>query len=131
MDKYKMGAVRILPSILPALLLLSCGSKPPDFTPLKAGWLRPDGNYVLDLRKIDAAGKIDAAYFNPRPIHVAKGEASEKDGALRVFVELQDVNYPGSTYDLTYDPQADQLRGTYFQAHLKQAYEVFFIRLKK
>ena len=131
MDQYSSGAMRLLLIVLPALFLLCCGSKAPDFTPLKAGWLRPDGNYVLDLREIDPAGKIGAAYFNPRPIHVAKAEASEKDGALKVFVELQDVNYPGSTYDLTYDPQADQLRGTYFQAHLKQAYEVFFVRLKK
>jgi hypothetical protein len=130
MDQYRTGAMRILLVFL-AAFLLSCGSQSADFTALRAGWLRPDGNYVLDLRKIDPAGKIEAAYYNPRPIHVAKAEASEKDGALRVFVELQDVNYPGSTYDLSYDPKSDQLRGTYFQAQQKQAFDVFFVRLKK
>jgi hypothetical protein len=123
--------MRIAFLILPALLLCACASKPPDFTPIKAAWLRPDGQYVLDLRKIDAAGKIDATYFNPRPIHVAKAEATEKDGALTVFVELQDANYPGSTYTLTYDSGGDQLRGIYYQAKLKQSYDVYFVRLQK
>jgi hypothetical protein len=49
---------------------------------------------------------------------------------LRVFIELQDVNYPGSTYQLTYDPAADRLTGTYYQAMLKESYEVDFVRLK-
>jgi hypothetical protein len=50
--------------------------------------------------------------------------------ALKVFVELRDVNYPGSIYQLTYDPAADRLRGTYFQAALRETYDVEFTRLK-
>jgi len=33
-----------------------------------------------------------------------------------VFIELRDVNYPGSTYSLTYEPASDQLKGIYYQA---------------
>lgn len=39
-----------------------------------------------------------AGYFNPKSIRVAKAEASWDGGALKVFVELRDVIYPGSTY---------------------------------
>lgn len=52
-----------------------------------------------------------AGYFNPKSIRVAKAEASRDGGALKVFVELRDVNYPGSTYTLTYDHAGDQLQG--------------------
>jgi hypothetical protein len=45
-----------------------------------------------------------------------------------VFVELRDVNYPGSKYSLRYDPAADSLKGFYFQAIEKQTFPVEFIR---
>jgi hypothetical protein len=112
-------------------LLSSCGQKKADFTPLKGFWLRPDGNYVLDLRQIEPDGKVTAAYYNPRPIHVAEATLSEKNGALTIFVKLEDTGYPGSTYDLTFDPGSDQLKGTYYHAGLKQAFEVFFVRMKR
>ncbi len=34
----------------------------------------------------------------------------------------------GSTYDLTYDPASDRLRGTYYQAVAKQKFDVYFTR---
>jgi hypothetical protein len=49
---------------------------------------------------------------------------------LRVFIELRDVNYPGSTYQLTWDAEADRLKGTYYQAALRESYDVEFARLK-
>lgn len=93
-------------------------------------WQRGDGDYVIDIRKVEADGTLTVAYLNPRPINVAKAEASMAGGALKVFVELRDVNYPGSIYQLTYDPAADRLRGTYFQAALRETYDVEFTRLK-
>lgn len=92
-------------------------------------WIRPDGGYLLELRAVDGVGRLEAAYLNPNPIHVARAEAREEDGKLTVFVELQDVNYPGSTYRLTYFPQTDQLYGTYYQAALGQTYDVDFQRV--
>lgn len=100
-------------------------------TPLQrlAGrWLRTDGGYVLEIRGVAAGGKVDAAYFNPRPIHVARAEASQDGAAVRLFVELRDVNYPGSTYSLSYDPGRDVLEGAYFQAMERQTYDVSFVR---
>ena len=99
-----------------------------DLQKLKGKWLRPDGGYVLDIKSLAEGGTLDAAYANPRPIHVAKAEASQVDNAVKVFIELRDVNYPGSTYDLTYDPQTDSLQGIYYQAALQQRFEVVFMR---
>src|SRR5690349_10593320 len=43
--------------------------------------------------------------------------SSSRDGnATKVFVELRDVNYPGSIYTLTYEASSDQLKGIYYQA---------------
>jgi hypothetical protein len=59
------------------------------------------------------------------------GQLASRDGAaVEVFIELRDANYPGSTYNLTYDPQSDQLQGIYYQAALQQQFEVFFVRMK-
>ena len=102
----------------------------PGFQVLKGRWQRPDGGYVIEIKNIDRVGKMEAAYFNPRPIHVAKANAARDGKTTKVFIELRDVNYPGSTYNLTYDPKSDQLKGTYFQAVLKQTFEVEFDRLK-
>jgi len=100
------------------------------FGALNGRWLRLDGGYVLEIRAVDAGGTIDAAYFNPQPINVAKAEATRDGSTLRVFVELQAPNYPGSTYALTYDQGRDQLGGTYFQAALQQRFDVTFVRMK-
>ena len=100
------------------------------FQKLEGRWQRGDGGYILDIRGVDAAGKLTAAYLNPRPINVARAEASMEGDSLKVFVELRDTNYPGSTYQLTYEPAADRLQGTYYQAALRESYEVAFERLK-
>ena len=93
-------------------------------------WLRPDGGYILEVRRGHANGHLDVAYFNPRPINVARADWQRKDGRLQVFVELRDVNYPGSTYTLDYVPEQDRLVGGYFQAVQQQTFDVEFVRLK-
>ncbi len=99
---------------------------------VRGKWVRndSDGNYVLDIKNVGDGGKLEAAYLNPNPIRVAKAEASTVEGRLRVFVELRDVNYPGSTYDLRYDAAMDQLVGEYFQATQQQRFQVGFERVK-
>jgi hypothetical protein len=99
-----------------------------DLRKLKGQWVRTDGGYVIDIQRVDGSGKLEAAYLNPKPIHVAKAQATREGASAKVFIELQDVNYPGSTYDLVYDAQRDQLAGVYFQALLRQKYEVVFER---
>jgi hypothetical protein len=103
-------------------------SEQPGAQRLIGRWVRPDGGYVLDVRDTVKDGSLKAAYFNPRPINVAKAEWHQKDGTLAVFVELRDVNYPGSTYTLQYDPASDRLKGTYYQAVEKQTYQIEFAR---
>ncbi len=97
---------------------------------LSGKWLRPDGDYILEIRSVAPNGKLDAAYFNPRSINIAKAEASQAAADLKVFIELRDVNYPGSTYTLTYEPGKDQLTGAYFQAVARETYDVSFVRTK-
>jgi hypothetical protein len=100
------------------------------FDLLKGRWLRPDGGYIIQVRSVDASGKMEAGYFNPRPINVSKAQATKESGKIKVFVELSDVGYPGSTYTLTYDPKEDVLRGVYYQAAMKQSFDVYFTRMK-
>ena len=100
------------------------------FETLIGRWFRLDGGYVLEIRAVDPSGKVDAQYLNPRPINIAKAEATRDGSKLNVFVELRAPNYPGSTYTLVYDREQDQLRGIYFQAALGQSFDVYFVRMK-
>ncbi len=102
----------------------------PGFDRLVGRWQRPDGGYVIDIREVAADGKMSAAYYNPRPINVSQAEAALDGTTLKVFIELRDMNYPGATYRLTYDPGSDQLRGVYYQPALQQSFQVFFVRMK-
>jgi hypothetical protein len=99
-----------------------------DFDRLVGNWVRPDGGYVIEIRRIYPDGKVDAAYFNPRPIHVSRSNVSEEDGILQLFIQLQGQGYPGSTYTLKYNVESDVLVGVYFQAVIKQPFEVVFQR---
>lgn len=101
-----------------------------EFEKLKGKWERPDGSYVLEILSVEGGGKLDAGYFNPSPIHVARALAYRETGETKVFIELQDVNYPGCTYKLTWDAKNDQLFGQYYQASMQQTYDVTFARLK-
>jgi hypothetical protein len=99
-----------------------------DYGRIEGKWLRPDGGYVLELSDVKSEGTLKAAYFNPRPINVGKAEWRSMDDRIQVFVELQDVNYPGSTYTLIYDPEHDRFNGFYYQAVVKGTFDVVFVR---
>ena len=93
-------------------------------------WLRPDGNYVIQINSIDKNNQIDAQYFNPNPIKIARAELIADDN-YRIFIEFDDEGYKGSSYDLIYDPAQDALSGKYFQANYGQTYQIAFVRLKE
>lgn len=97
-----------------------------DYQPLVGRWARTDGDYMIEIKGITTDGKVEAGYFNPRPIHVARAEASRDGGVLRLFMELRDAGYPGCLYKLTLDKSGRLLTGTYFQAAQNQTYEVTF-----
>src|SRR5574341_375533 len=100
-----------------------------DLQKLKGQWLRPDGGYIIEIRSIEADGKVQAAYYNPKPIRVSRATAGQEGAAATLFIELNDVGYPGSTYTLNYDPANDRLLGIYYQAAMQQSFEVVFVRM--
>ena len=99
-----------------------------DYQKIIGRWVRSDGSYVLELKKVRFDGSIEAAYFNPNPINVSKTEAMTKDGEIYIYVELQDVGYPGSNYKLIYKSKIDSLVGIYHHAGIKQEFDVFFAK---
>ena len=118
------------------LLVILCGhalaapvadQMSPDTLAVQGRWVRTDAPYVIELRHAEA-GQMQATYYNPKPIHVAKTEIAEQDGLLYVLIELQDVNYPGSTYVISYDRTQDTLQGLYFVPASQQSFEVTFVR---
>jgi hypothetical protein len=115
-------------STAPETTTPTAAAKPNPLEKLQGRWLRPDGGYILDLKWISSNGRVEAAYFNPRPIFVSRAEASEKDSGMEVLVELQDEGYPGCVYTLKYQADSDLLVGTYFQAALRESFDVYFER---
>lgn len=93
-------------------------------------WRRADGGYVIDIQAVDPTGILEASYYNPRPINVSQSHAKDSGGMLTVFIELWDENYPGSTYELRYDPLRDLLYGSYFTPVAGQTFEVIFVRIE-
>lgn len=95
---------------------------------LPGRWMRSDGGYVIEIREASFDGKLNAAYFNPNPINVARAEWQLKNEKLLVEVELRDVNYPGSLYTLEFEVAKDRLIGTYYQAVEGTTFDVEFTR---
>ncbi len=83
---------------------------------LVGDWVRTDAGYLIKIIKVNEDGTLEAQYFNPKPINVGKATGEESHGNLTITVELRDVNYPGSTYTLSYLPDRDILAGDYYQA---------------
>jgi hypothetical protein len=95
---------------------------------LEGRWVRQDGGYILDLQDISPDGNMKAFYFNPRNINVHQASWKFEDERLILYVELRDVNYPGSNYTLMYRASQDLLWGSYFQAVQKQTMDIYFVR---
>jgi hypothetical protein len=94
-------------------------------------WLRPDGGYVLELSAVDTNGLFSATYLNPNPIHVERAEALTDNGRMKLTVVLRDTGYPGCIYTLLYDETSDELTGRYYQAAMRESYDIGFTRIKE
>jgi hypothetical protein len=101
-----------------------------DFSVLVGEWVRADGGYVINVRGIRPDGSVDAGYFNPKEINISEANVSKWKGLSKLFIKLQDKGYPGSTYTLYYYAEKDALAGFYYQAAMKQTFEVVFTRKK-
>ena len=97
---------------------------------LEGRWVREDGGYMLVLQDIKSDGSLKAFYFNPRQINVHEANWKFEDERLLLYVELRDVNYPGSNYTLMFRASQHLLWGSYFQAVQKQTKDVNFVRMK-
>ncbi|HEY1461521.1 MAG TPA: hypothetical protein VGH59_15865 [Casimicrobiaceae bacterium] len=95
---------------------------------LKGIWIRPDGSYTIAIKSVAENGQLEAMYFNPNQLPFAKAVASRDAGVVRASFELRAGGYEGSTYELSYDPSSDRLKGIYYQAVAKQKFEVYFAR---
>jgi hypothetical protein len=95
---------------------------------LKGAWVRPDGGYTITIKNIGADGRLVAMYSNPNQLPFSKAQATQDGATLRASFELQAGGYSGSTYELAYDPATDRLKGIYYQAVVKQKFEVYFVR---
>jgi hypothetical protein len=103
-------------------------ASPPDASRLVGQWMRTDADYTVVIDDVTSDGRIVARYLNPRPINVARAAWKEEAGRLRVLVELRDRGYPGSNYELAYDPASDALYGVYHHLGLNQDFDVSFYR---
>ena len=103
----------------------------PDFKAIIGEWIRADGGYVVRVRGIKPDGSVDAGYYNPKEINIAEAKVSIWKGLVKLDIKLQDKGYPGSTYKLYYYAEKDALVGFYYQAQLKQTFEVAFTRKPK
>jgi hypothetical protein len=97
---------------------------------LLGNWTRTDADYKIKISEVLKDGKLNAGYFNPKSINVGKATWTSVKGVLKIYIELRDENYPGSNYNLTYNPEKDMLTGKYFQAVTGETYDVLFARTK-
>lgn len=97
---------------------------------LVGNWLRTDAGYRILIVKVNDDGSLEANYFNPNPINIGKASWEESYSSLKIFVEMRDVNYPGSNYTLSYLPDRDMLAGEYYQAIEGLTFYVEFNRVK-
>jgi hypothetical protein len=133
-----LGLVLAMGAILPATAQgptsaqKGAGSPPAaaksDIDVLKGTWVRLEGGYTIAIESIGPGGELEAMYFNPNPLPFAKAQATRDGATVRAFFELRAGGYGGSTYELTYDPASDRLKGTYYQAVAKQKFDISFAR---
>jgi len=118
--------------LITALLLCSFQSafaaENQDYSVLEGMWQRTDGGYLVKVSNVQADGRAKVEYFNPKPIHVEQAAISTQKNLVKLFVQLQDTAYEGSTYTLYYYAEKDALAGFYYQATLDRTYEVIFMR---
>jgi hypothetical protein len=90
--------------------------------------MRTDSPYVLSIESATPEGRLLVRYLNPRPINVSRAEWKRDSGRLALLVELNDRGYPGSYYELKFDPGTDTLYGVYHHLGLGQDFDVSFTR---
>ncbi len=117
---------------------VSAGEKAPrqslqetDVQRLVGRWVRGMGDICLNSATSMRGVALQPPISTPGRSRCSGRYWSRNGGKISVLVvELRDINYPGSTYNLQYDAKSDRLTGTYFQAVERQTYDVQFMRTK-
>jgi hypothetical protein len=104
-------------------------SSVPAIDALIGRWARTEGPYIISINAV-VNGKLDASYFNPRPLPFQTAEVTRDGNTLNLFFKLSAGGYGGSTYTLKYDAETDSLRGVYNQVVVLQKFDVIFKRIK-
>jgi hypothetical protein len=136
--KHKSQLAALVLVAAMAALTFGCNQQPPpqpqqkaaDKSLLVGNWVRTDAPYRIQISELLDDGKMKAGYFNPKSINVSKAGWVNTGGVIQLYVELRDVNYPGSNYSLTYLPERDLLAGNYYQAVEGTTFKVEFVRAK-
>ena len=58
------------------------------FGVLPGRWVRVQGGYVITINSVDADGRLDASYANPRPLPFHTAVATSDGNSLKLFFEL-------------------------------------------
>jgi hypothetical protein len=102
----------------------------PGFQVLEGRWQARNGTGVMAIKNINDTGSVEMQYFDVEPVHVTQAQAG-RDGKVTKINFL--LRYPDSlccTYDLTYDPQSDQLKGYFWQKGNSKSKEAIFTRIR-
>lgn len=120
--RYKIGSIALLAlgGILLSLPLEAQLAEAgrvawPGFNVLKGHWRAIESGEVIDINQINPRGRMEAQCSNPESVQVSKAQAARDGQATRVFIGLREPDSVGCSYDLTYDPGNDQLRGVLCQ----------------
>jgi hypothetical protein len=101
----------------------------PGFQVLRGLWQDRNGMGVMQIKKINPTGGIEIQYSELEPVHVTQAQAARDGKTTKVLISLRYSNSSYSTYDLTYNPQSDQLKGIFWRKGSFKTTEVVFDRL--
>ncbi len=124
---WAMGVLMAVVMVHGASQAQETGYYSPDMLAMQGRWVRTDAPYIIELRQ-GKSKKLQATYFNRRYINVEKTETAEQNGLHYVMIRLQDVNYQGSMYLLSYNREGDTIDGVYIHGASGQRYQVIFTR---
>jgi len=76
-------------------------------------WKRTGGGYRLLISEVEGGIRVDYESPSQGNVRVSQSKMSIKDNKIKIEVTLNDVNYPGSNYDLVYYDNNDTIGGKY------------------
>lgn len=101
----------------------------PGFQVLLGRWQDRNGMGVMDIKNISNTGVMEMQYTAIEPVHVTQAQAARDGGKTKVQISLLYSRSLCLTYDLTYHPQSDQLKGIFWRKGSFKTTEVVFHRL--